>query len=133
VEQLNVSRENLDQVSGLPSGYSGKLLAPYARKKIGQLSLGLLLKAAGVKMALIDDPEKKRRAATVSELDSLLKAAGLMMVLVEDQEALARVQPLFSERDSKQVRLNNSARTSKGSSRSSKKRASAECVAPPCR
>jgi hypothetical protein len=45
----------LDRVTGLPAGYSGKLLAPNASKKIGPLSLDLLLKAAGLKMLLVDD------------------------------------------------------------------------------
>ena len=85
VEQLNISRVCLDEVGGLPAGYSSRLLAPTAKKKIGQLSLELMLKAAGLKM-----------------------------VLVDDREALAKFEPMYAERDASQARPGNQSRKSKG-------------------
>lgn len=85
VEQLNISRLCLDNVAGVPSGYTSKLLAPCGRKKIGQFSLELMLKAVGLKMVLIDD-----------------------------REALAKFQPLYEERASSQARPGNSARRDAG-------------------
>lgn len=44
----------------------------------------------------------------------LLPAVGLKMVLVDDRDALAKIQPMYKERQVSAVRLNNSARKSKG-------------------
>lgn len=85
VEQLNVSRVCLDDVTGLPAGYSAKLLAPCGKKKIGQLAIDLLLKAAALKVFLVDD-----------------------------REALAKVQPMFVERHVSQARPGNQSRKNKG-------------------
>jgi hypothetical protein len=118
VEQLNVSRNCLDSVSGLPSGYVGKILSPYGKKRIGGMSLGLLVRAAGLKMTLIDDPDASDNVSALA-MDHLLKAARLKMVLVEDQEALARVQSMYELRQAKQARLGQDGRTrAKGYSKS---------------
>jgi hypothetical protein len=88
VEQLNISRACLDNVAGLPSGLAGKLLSQGESKDVkrfGLLSLGLVLQATGLKMLLVDD-----------------------------RDALAKVQPMFEERDISNVRLNNDCRKSKG-------------------
>jgi hypothetical protein len=116
VEQLNVTRNNLDRVAGLPAGYSGKLLAPYAKKKIGGMSLGLLVKAAGLKMILVHNPDASE-SWTVQSIDAVLEAARLKMILVDDQQALAKVEPMYERRDARQVRLNNDCRRSKGRKR----------------
>jgi hypothetical protein len=54
-EELDVSRETLDAVSGLQAGYSGKLLAQV--KGVGRVSLGPLLGAMGCALVLVEDPE----------------------------------------------------------------------------
>jgi hypothetical protein len=63
-ESLDISRATLDDVSGLCSGYSAKILAPTPIRSLGRISL-----------------------------DALLGALGCKLVLVEDGEALARVEP----------------------------------------
>jgi hypothetical protein len=113
VEQLNVSRSCLDNVAGLASGYAGKILAPYSSKKIGGMSLGLLVQAAGLKMALVDNPDPPNRAS-VENLDALLKAAGLRMVLISDPAIAAKAERLYERRDAQNVRLNNDSRKNKG-------------------
>ena len=82
------SRQCLDEITGLPTGYCGKVLAQGTAKDVkrfGVMSLGLVLQAVGLKLLLIDD-----------------------------REALAKVQPMFEERDTKNVRLNNDCRKNKG-------------------
>lgn len=113
VEQLNVSRNCLDSVAGLAAGYVGKILAPYSSKKIGGVALGFLIQAAGLKMALIDDPDTSD-SGSVQNLDALLKAARLKMVLVHDPVAAAKVECLYEPRVVKNVRLNNDCRKNKG-------------------
>jgi hypothetical protein len=44
-DEIDVSRNNLDEVTGLPNGYVGKLLGGKQVKNIGAMSLGLLLSA----------------------------------------------------------------------------------------
>jgi hypothetical protein len=114
VEQLNVSRTCLDEITGLPSGYVSKILAPYGRKRIGGLSLGLIVQAAGLKMVLVDDPAARKRGVRGFELDHLLRAAGLKMLLVEGEIAAAKFESLYEPRHAKQVRLNNDSRRSMG-------------------
>jgi len=55
-DQLGVTREVLDQVSGLTSGYSSKLLAPEPSKMFGRVSLSLMLSALGCRLVLLADP-----------------------------------------------------------------------------
>lgn len=113
VEQLNVSRNCLDSVAGIAAGYSGKLLAPYSSKKIGGVSLGFLVQAAGLKMVLVDNPDASDRGS-VQMIEVLLKAARLKMVLISDPTGAAKVERLYEQRDINNVRLNNDCRKSKG-------------------
>lgn len=52
-ESLNVSRNVLDDASGLPTGYASKLLSPRPLKHIGRLSMGLL--ALDMKLLVVED------------------------------------------------------------------------------
>jgi hypothetical protein len=54
-EELNIARNTLDEIAGLPIDYTGKLLSGKS-KKIGPISLFPLLGALGLSIALIEDP-----------------------------------------------------------------------------
>src|SRR6266511_3696164 len=54
-EALNISRLTIDEATGLPAGYASKLLAPRPGKRIGSLSMGLMLGALGVKLVAYED------------------------------------------------------------------------------
>jgi len=56
-ERMNVSREAIDAVSGMPTGYTGTLLAPARGKRLGKTSTPLLLRSLGLKLIVVDDPE----------------------------------------------------------------------------
>jgi hypothetical protein len=60
-EQLDVSNETLDGVTGLASGYTGKIMGRKGHKPLGRLSLGLMLQALGLKLAVLEDPEQLAR------------------------------------------------------------------------
>lgn len=78
VDQLNISRECLDEVAVLAPGYSGKVLSRGSsknQKRIGPLSL-----------------------------DLLLAATGLRLIVVEDEQALSRARPRYWPRRSRNVR-----------------------------
>lgn len=67
--ELEVTRETIDAVSGLQSGYAGKVLAPKPMKRLGPTTLPLML-----------------------------GALGLALVVVEDEIALAKVAPQLTKR-----------------------------------
>jgi hypothetical protein len=72
VESLNVSRIVLDDATGLQNGYCSKILSPRPSKRLGTLSMGLLLQALGVKL-----------------------------VAYEDEQALAKIRPMLTPREGK--------------------------------
>jgi hypothetical protein len=65
-EQIHMTRAELDAEAGLADGHSGKLLARRARKRLGPVSLGRVLEAAGLLLILARDPDTPHRASTVA-------------------------------------------------------------------
>jgi hypothetical protein len=63
-ETLDVSRELLDDLTGLQSGYCAKLLSPKPVRRIGRVSLGALLGALGLKLILAEDREQMEKIKT---------------------------------------------------------------------
>jgi hypothetical protein len=59
-DELQTTRESIDEVAGLQAGYSGKLLGNSKAKKIGPVSMGPLLAVLGLALAVIEDPESYR-------------------------------------------------------------------------
>jgi hypothetical protein len=55
VAELQISHEVLDSISGLPSGYCGKLLCEPPRKRMGGISLFLVLGALGLVATVRED------------------------------------------------------------------------------
>ena len=53
--ELEMSRAELDRTSGVPDGYSGKVLGKKAVRKLGVWSLELMLGALGLKLVVIED------------------------------------------------------------------------------
>jgi len=56
-----VSNLTIDEVSGLQSGYTGKLLAISPSRNLGRLSLGCLLSTLGLRLVVVEDPEALAR------------------------------------------------------------------------
>ena len=54
-EELRISRETIDQVAGLPSGYSGKILGIKQVRRLNLISLGPVLGALGIKLVIVED------------------------------------------------------------------------------
>jgi hypothetical protein len=55
-DELAVSRQALDQISGLQDGYVAKLLSAIPKKALGRTSFGPLLGALACKILLVEDP-----------------------------------------------------------------------------
>jgi hypothetical protein len=86
-DELEISRSEIDRLSGLPSGYAGKLL--------GKECVG---------------PRKKRMWPVA--LESMLGVLGLKILLIEDGAAAARTLALRTPVDSNQQRFGNVCRIS---------------------
>lgn len=59
--ELKVSRDVLDEVSGLGARYVSKLLGPRPVRRVGMKTLGPLLGALGVRLVVEEDPEAMAR------------------------------------------------------------------------
>ncbi|WGR91851.1 hypothetical protein MTX26_15935 [Bradyrhizobium sp. ISRA443] len=62
--ELDITHETIDDISGLQSGYTGKLLSPVPIKQLGAVSLGAMLGALALKIVrieLVEDPEQADR------------------------------------------------------------------------
>jgi hypothetical protein len=60
-EELAVSREALCDLTGLQSGYAGRILSPHPKTKFGSLSLELLLQGLALRLIVVEDPEQYER------------------------------------------------------------------------
>ena len=66
-EQLNVSRLEIDRISGLANGYSATVLSETATKRIGAAAIGPLLTALGLKLVVVEDHEAMARYTSRAE------------------------------------------------------------------
>jgi hypothetical protein len=79
-DELRISRESLDHLTGLQSGYSGKLLAPVPIRMLGRISLGPMLAALGMSIVLVEDLSalRKIQSQLTKRLKPRLDASGAM-------------------------------------------------------
>ena len=65
-DELDISHETIDALTGLAEGYTSKLLAPKPIKNLGPMSFGAILGALALGVAavlIVEDPEQARRMA----------------------------------------------------------------------
>jgi hypothetical protein len=58
---IAVSYSSIDDRAGLAQGYTGKLFGPAQVRKLGTLSLWLLLEALGLSIVLVENPKTLAR------------------------------------------------------------------------
>ncbi len=63
--ELDISRSGIDHLSGLPNGHAGKLLGAKQKKKLGVVSLGLMLETLGLKILIIEDEAATARTISL--------------------------------------------------------------------
>jgi hypothetical protein len=61
--QIGMTREEMDEEAGLTSGHAGKILADKASRRLGIVTLGRVIAAAGLVMVLAIDPDAPPRPA----------------------------------------------------------------------
>lgn len=60
-DELGLTREHIDELAGLHSGYAAKLLSPKPIKKLGDLLLGLMMPGLGMRLVAIEDLDALER------------------------------------------------------------------------
>jgi hypothetical protein len=81
-DELKISRITIDSVTGLPGGYSSKLLASVPIRTLGRASFGPMLQALGLRLIVIEDPESLERFADQrDQRERAMPAAGTDEVL----------------------------------------------------
>jgi hypothetical protein len=53
--ELEISRSGIDVISGLAVGHAGKILGKNQKKRLGIVSLGLMLESLGLRLLIIED------------------------------------------------------------------------------
>jgi len=69
-DRVGMSRMELDAEAGLTDGHSAKLLSARARKKLGIVTLGRVMAAAGLVLIVAIDPDAPHRDLNASKLVS---------------------------------------------------------------
>jgi hypothetical protein len=57
MRELGVTNETIDAITGLPSGYVGKLVGEGRIKNLGPMSFGVMLQSLGLKLIVVEDPK----------------------------------------------------------------------------
>lgn len=60
-DELNISHETIDNIAGLQSGYTSKLLGPVQLRGFSHMSLGAVLGALGIALVVVEDKEAKAK------------------------------------------------------------------------
>jgi hypothetical protein len=59
--ELEISRLGIDELSGLPTGFAGKILGHRQAKRLGPKTLGPLMQVLGLKLLVIEDESTTAR------------------------------------------------------------------------
>jgi hypothetical protein len=73
--ELEISREGLDGIAGLQSGYAAKLLSHSGAKGLGRMSLGAVLASLGLRLQVIEDREQMAKMRPRIEASRNTRAA----------------------------------------------------------
>lgn len=64
IEKRKISLRTLDEVAGVPEGYSGKITTLPPIRGIGRVSMGALLGALSAKILLVEDSEAEAKLSS---------------------------------------------------------------------
>jgi hypothetical protein len=99
--QLGLTMLELDDASGLQSGYTAKLLGPSQIKTFGEMSLEALLGALGLRLILspATEPHLLEESEPLGDLalSSLMAVLGLRLTLIADDAAIPALTKRLAE------------------------------------
>ena len=58
---MRITNETIDEMAGLQPGYTSKQVCRPAMRRLGHVSLGLVLGGLGLKLTISEDPEQVER------------------------------------------------------------------------
>jgi len=91
---MKASRNAIDEVAGLTSGYASKLLAPMPMKTLGRTTFALMLQTLGLAIVVVDDPnrhsEKVKNTAQATGRKAMLAPGKHVIDGVMETRALQR-------------------------------------------
>jgi hypothetical protein len=112
--ELQLTRHELDHLSGNLDGYSAKVLAPTQYRKFGPVSLGNTVGALGCYLLLIEDETETRKllssppgpkasgrlnhGGSIANLGEKLGAIGCTLALIEDPRATEKIMKRAKKR-----------------------------------
>jgi hypothetical protein len=111
--ELQLTRHELDYLSGNLDGYSAKVLAPSQYRKFGPVSLGNTVGALGCYLLLIEDYTETRKllssppgrkasgrhhGGSIANLGEKLGAIGCTLALIEDPRATEKIMKRAKKR-----------------------------------
>lgn len=109
--EIGVTNETMDALTGLQSGYVGKLLAPTRIKNLGPQSFGLMLQSLGLKLIVVVDDvtsakmqerwNKREKAAPIRAMASIPRATWLFTSRSGRRAAKGRAEKLSQKHLSK--------------------------------
>ena len=109
-----LTREGLDRVAGLPSGYAGKLLALPPMKAVGPASMGPTCGALGIKLFVVEDPEAIERFRALVEANKWTRPMSSATRLMPAEVAKivdSRLRHQWSSAGAKGARVRNDTMT----------------------
>lgn len=59
--QLGISIETIEEISGLSKGLPAKILGPSGIKNLGPMSFGVMLETLGLKLLVVPDPQAEQK------------------------------------------------------------------------
>lgn len=113
--ELQASGATLDDVADLPARYVAKLLAPRPVRRVGMISLGSLLNALGLALAVVEDPAAMARYGGLLDKRNESVVRGGVITLEFSRRHMKKI--------GKKGGLNGSAKMSKAALRRRAKRA----------
>lgn len=120
IRELNITFATVDAISGLPDGYTAKLMGPHPIKGLGEKAIEGLNGALGIGFAVTEDPEQIARVngRWVKRKRAVDKKKRLSMTLsIEDYDVeIVRITPEL------QAKLTPRERMSMGGKRGGKRR-----------
>ena len=95
VAALDLSYETVDMISGLPAGYTAKLLGPTTIRRFGPVALEALIGACALKLVVVEDAEAmlrlKARFVARRRALSVKRAGPGDVVVTRDREFMQRI------------------------------------------
>jgi hypothetical protein len=121
-DELQISREQIDEIAGFTPGYASKVLAPRPIKKMGELSIRLLLGALAIDLIAVDNAKQRERVVSRrTERHSALDRHAGAVTFIFSQRHMRKIQKRGGENSRKYMTREQASRLASKAGRQSHK------------